>query len=502
MMLAKEFTFEVEGGLKIFVRKLLPEAGRHLKGIVLIVHGGAEHSGRYVRFGKVLNENGFVVYAHDQRGHGQTAANPAIIHINEGGFEGMVDDIDRLYKIAASEHPGLPIFLFAHSMGTIICRKYLQKYSGRGLKGTILCGAAHMPQIKQICDFAKTIIEQHGRDYVDVNLQGVLVNGFGATPLMELYLLNASVARELAKRKIRVARTFVGNYMTSLDMAGASISLLHLDEELELLLNAQSDAPAFIVNGEEPEAEYYEPYGGTATIDHANNGDMVSKEKGVVESTLTLDNMEYIIDVMCASIIENEIMFCELDAYAGDGDFGTSVANGFRQLKNEWRSVTQKSTDIGMFLHECALVIMEYCGGASGPIWGSAFRAAGKTTDGKSSLTIHDFVEMLQAAVRGIQKTGEQSFGSGADVGDKTLIDALVPCADAWAGYAKTGNSFKEAFQLGAKAAVDGAEKTKDFVARMGRAGTIGKRSLGHPDAGAYALGVIFTDVANSISDF
>ncbi len=172
MMLAKEFTFEVEGGLKIFVRKLLPEAGRHLKGIVLIAHGAAEHSARYVRFGKVLNENGFVVYAHDQRGHGQTAANPAIIHINEGGFEGMVDDIDRLYKIAASEHPGLPIFLFAHSMGTIICRKYLQKYSGRGLKGTILCGAAHMPQIKQICDFAKTIIEQHGRDYVDVNLQG------------------------------------------------------------------------------------------------------------------------------------------------------------------------------------------------------------------------------------------------------------------------------------------------------------------------------------------
>jgi len=93
MMLAKEFTFEVEGGLKIFVRKLLPEAGRHFKGIVLIAHGGAEHSARYVRFGKVLNENGFVVYAHDQRGHGQTAANPAIIHINEGGLNAAVESL-------------------------------------------------------------------------------------------------------------------------------------------------------------------------------------------------------------------------------------------------------------------------------------------------------------------------------------------------------------------------------------------------------------------------
>ncbi|MNV75861.1 dihydroxyacetone kinase subunit DhaL [compost metagenome] len=82
-------------------------------------------------------------------------------------------------------------------------------------------------------------------------------------------------------------------------------------------------------------------------------------------------------------------------------------------------------------------------------------------------------------------------------VGDKTLIDALVPCADSWS--ANTNKSFKENFVLGAQAAVKGAESTKEVVARMGRAGIVGDRSLGHPDAGAHGLGVIFTDIAEHL---
>ena len=140
---------------------------------------------------------------------------------------------------------------------------------------------------------------------------------------------------------------------------------------------------------------------------------------------------------------------------------------------------------------------MEHCGGASGPIWGSAFRAASKSIKGKEVLSVADFAAMLQDAVKGIQITGERSFGRGAVVGDKTLIDALVPCADSWSS--NNGKSFKENFVSGAQAAVQGAESTKDIVARMGRAGTVGDRSLGYPDAGAHGLGVIFSDIAEHI---
>lgn len=77
---------------------------------------------------------------------------------------------------------------------------------------------------------------------------------------------------------------------------------------------------------------------------------------------------------------------------------------------------------------------------------------------------------MMHAAVQGIQSTGERSFGRGAVVGDKTLIDALVPCADSWTQSAESGDDFKTAFAKGAAAAVEGAKKTEDIVARMGRA--------------------------------
>ena len=106
---------------------------------------------------------------------------------------------------------------------------------------------------------------------------------------------------------------------------------------------------------------------------------------------------------------------------------------------------------------------------------------------------------MLEQVVRGIQTTGERSFGRGAVVGDKTLMDALIPCAQCWSEHAD-GSSMLQLFQAGAAAAVEGARHTEEIVARMGRAGTAGERSLGHPDAGAYALGVIFSELAEKLS--
>lgn len=91
------------------------------------------------------------------------------------------------------------------------------------------------------------------------------------------------------------------------------------------------------------------------------------------------------------------------------------------------------------------------------------------------------------------------SFGRGAVVGDKTLVDALAPCVDSWLASASSEEDMKTAFEKGAEAAVKGAEYTKEIVARMGRAGTVGERSLGYPDAGAHALGVIFTEIAGSL---
>ncbi len=327
----------------------------------------------------------------------------------------------------------------------------------------------------------------------------LLVNGFGATPLQELYLLNNAVRVELAKKNVTVYRTFVGNYMTSIDMAGASVSIMKLDRQLKSLLSAKSDAPAFKVNGPVEISEYVDVVTSSEEAKAANFKVETDANYAKIQGNLTLNNVIYIVDKMSESIIDNEIPFCELDSHAGDGDFGMSVAKGFKQLKREWSDILAEAKDIGSFLNACSLVIMEYCGGASGPIWGSAFRSAGKAAGTASELSLKAFADVMQAAVKGIQATGERSFGRGAVVGDKTLIDALVPCADALAASAANGEAIVSALAKGAAAAVAGADKTKEIVARMGRAGTVGERSIGWPDAGAFGLGVIFTDIAKAM---
>ncbi|WP_180162781.1 dihydroxyacetone kinase subunit DhaK [Acinetobacter sp. YH12069] len=343
---------------------------------------------------------------------------------------------------------------------------------------------------------AQRIVDDLFLDRPDMKEVAVLVNGFGSTPLQELYVFNHDVCEHLARKGIKIYRTFVGNYMTSIDMNGASVSLLAVDDELKTYLDAAANTPAFKMDGSAAQPLTFVSKDASAEAVVNTQVETQPEHAVISNEQFTIENMRYVVDVMSACIIRNEVPFCELDAHAGDGDFGMSVAKGFKQLKREWQSLIQ-AQQMDEFMLNCSMIIMEHCGGASGPIWGSAFRAAAKSIQGKSVLTVADFAEMLQAAVKGIQTTGERSFGRGAVVGDKTLIDALVPCADSWSAH--TDKSFKENFVLGAKAAVQGAENTKEIVARMGRAGTVGDRSLGYPDAGAHGLGVIFTDIAEHI---
>lgn len=209
--------------------------------------------------------------------------------------------------------------------------------------------------------------------------------------------------------------------------------------------------------------------------------------------TYSLDDLVFMVDTMTEVIIKNEVAFCELDSVAGDGDFGMSVAKGFKELRKAKDTLAME--DIGAYLKSCGLIIVEHCGGASGPIWGSGFRAAGLRAAGKTELTVAELGGILQAAVEGIQKRG------GAKLGDKTLLDALIPCAEGVLASAAEDLTLTEALARGARAAVDGAEKTKLMVASKGRASYVGERSLEAPDAGAAALGIIFTEVARAYQE-
>ncbi len=364
-----------------------------------------------------------------------------------------------------------------------------------------------------LTDLEEDLALKKGEDVV------LLINGFGGTPLQELYILNNSVTKALKADGINIHRTIVGNFMTSIDMAGASISVLRVDNELKALIDYPVSTPALTwgaAMSEQAEAalEAVQAIGralGYAPVETAhkatakkaiandeNEDNAVYEVEGTPQVGETINTAAFvqIVDKMADVIIENEVPFCEADKM-GDGDFGMSIAKGFKQLKADW--ATRKKGDIGQFLVSCSEIIKEYCGGASGPIWGSAFKYAGKAMLGKKEVNLADVALLFTEANRGVYETGKKSFGKGAEIGDKTLVDALKPCAMALTKAAEEGKTLQEGLDLGAKAAHDGAEATKTHVATLGRAGTVGERSIGYPDAGAHGLDVIFNELAKYI---
>ncbi len=143
-MSATTFTFTDPDGFEIFVYKWAPDTGKP-KAVVQVVHGLGEHALRYERFAKYLNQAGYMVYADDHRGHGKTAGNLSKVGmIGTDGWNGMVKDENQLSDIIEKENPGLPLFLFGHSMGSFIGQRYIECWGNR-LKGVVLTGTTGLP---------------------------------------------------------------------------------------------------------------------------------------------------------------------------------------------------------------------------------------------------------------------------------------------------------------------------------------------------------------------
>lgn len=197
--------------------------------------------------------------------------------------------------------------------------------------------------------------------------------------------------------------------------------------------------------------------------------------------------VELVIRTIAQTAVDNERYFCELDSVVGDGDFGYSLARGFEKVIEGWDDVDR--TDIGTFLKKVGMVIASRCGGTSGPLWGTAFIKAGTTAGTATELSGEQVVAMLRAAADGIKGRGQ------SDVGDKTLLDALVPLTDRVEQELKAGAGGADVLAAAAVTAREAAEATCDMVAKRGRASYTGERSKGSVDAGAMAVAVMTESV-------
>lgn len=203
-------------------------------------------------------------------------------------------------------------------------------------------------------------------------------------------------------------------------------------------------------------------------------------------SVITLETIERGMKATCDTVVRNELYFCELDALAGDGDFGNSLAAGFRVIHQDMPGLERSA--IGAWLLKISLIITKHTGGSSGPLWGTAFMRAGMVAKDKDVLTLDDLEQIVTAAIDGIQARG------GAQPGDKTLIDSLIPIREAIAGHKASGDT-AAALRSAAKAATDAAEQAKAWVARRGRQQFTGDRSKDTPDPGMVAIATILNDL-------
>ncbi|GAC1650381.1 MAG: dihydroxyacetone kinase subunit DhaL [Ktedonobacteraceae bacterium] len=203
-----------------------------------------------------------------------------------------------------------------------------------------------------------------------------------------------------------------------------------------------------------------------------------------------LETVKHVVRTIAQTAIDNEKYFSDLDAVVGDGDFGYSLARGFEKLLEDWD--TLEYTNISTFLKKASVIITSRIGGTSGPIWGTAFLRAATTIGDKQEIGGADVVAMLRAAIEGIKKRGQ------TDVGDKTLLDALVPAVDKLEQALNASADAPTALKQAAIVAREHAEATKELLAKRGRASYSGERSIGTVDAGAVAVAVMFEQVSKN----
>ena len=175
-------------------------------------------------------------------------------------------------------------------------------------------------------------------------------------------------------------------------------------------------------------------------------------------------------------IIENKDFLTELDREIGDADHGINMARGYTEALAQ---LPQEETDIGTILKKTGMVLISKVGGASGPLYGTAYMKAAKTAAGKTELTIQDGRDIFEAIIGGIKQRGK------SERGEKTMLDAIIPAYEAYCAAADEGKTLDECLDAMCEAAKEGVEFTKTIRATKGRASYLGDRSIGHQDPGA-----------------
>lgn len=196
----------------------------------------------------------------------------------------------------------------------------------------------------------------------------------------------------------------------------------------------------------------------------------------------------------CAGVIaENRTYLTELDAAIGDADHGANMDRGFNAVLTKLPDISDK--DLGTIFKTVGMTLISTVGGAGGPLYGTFFLQIGMKTAGKMELGLADWAEALEAALNGVLTRGK------AELGDKTMVDALTPAVKSLRQSLQENQPLAHALHLSALAAENGMKATIPLVAHKGRASYLGERSAGHQDPGATSSFLILQAAAETWKD-
>jgi dihydroxyacetone kinase len=314
----------------------------------------------------------------------------------------------------------------------------------------------------------------------------VLLNGLGAVTSEELFLVYARVADRLGEAGLQTVHPEVGHQVSSLDMMGVSLTVMYLDTELERLWSAPADTPCFHREGPTSPSRRQD-------VGHAAPEPTVAEptvEVGAAPSRETAGTIARLLDAMAVSATEHEQAWGDLDAVAGDGDHGRGMLRGATAAVRKAREVVAAGAGARTTLSCAGAAWSEAAGGTSGALWGAGLSAAGAHLSDDHAATAEDVVAAVRQGVEAVVRIG------GAKVGDKTMVDAMVPFAETLTAARAEGAGLWQSWSRAAAQATEAARLTADFVAGKGRARTHADRSLGHADPGATSFAALMTALA------
>ena len=318
----------------------------------------------------------------------------------------------------------------------------------------------------------------------------VLVNGLGATSPMELYLIFRRVAQILEEKGVKIYHSWVGEYCTSMEMAGASVTLMKLDEDLKSLLDHPCRTVALTV-GSAPA-----PVAGAThtarNYEAASRIDAIDRASLKTDGPITPEIFRAMMQAAGKAIASEKDRLSELDGVIGDGDHGVTMDIGWKAVLEALAGAPDQDT-ISQTCTKSAKAFLDAVGASSGPLYASAFNTAGKAVSDRLNLDEAAMAAWVEGMYKGILGRG------GASVGDKTMIDAWAPAAEAARKALDEGGETVAVLSAAAAGARSGADATCDMESRRGRSKKLGLRSVGHIDPGAESTHVILKAMSEAL---